>query len=460
MIHPLVILALGIVAVVGMIIVLRINAFIALITAALLVSLLSPGPVSERMARVAESFGGFVGKIGIVIAMAAVIGKCLMQSGAADRIVRSFVRALGERRAPEALCGASFVLAVPVFFDTVFYLMVPLARSFWHTTRKNYMLYILAIATGGVVTHGLVPPTPGPLVMAANLGFDVGTMILVGAMIGLPAAVVGLLASRVLNRWQDVPCRPYAGEEEPEPLPDDQLPGLAVSLAPILLPVILISGKTITKALVESYHEGAPGMLKRVAEAAALLGDANLALLISGALAMGVLWRWRGLTLGQLAGSVESALMSGGVIILITAAGGAFGEMLKTAGVGEAVQSLFAQSTFSTGTVMLLAGFAVAALLKIAQGSSTVAMLTTSAMLASMGASAQMLGFHPVYLATAIAGGSLVVSWMNDSGFWIFARMSVLSETEALKSWTVLLVVIGVAILVFTFVGAALLPLA
>ncbi len=93
------------------------------------------------------------------------------------------------------------MLAVPVFFDTVFYLMVPLARSLWRTTRKNYMLYILAIATGGVVTHGLVPPTPGPLVMAANLGFEIGTMILVGAMIGAPAAVVGLLASRLVNRW-------------------------------------------------------------------------------------------------------------------------------------------------------------------------------------------------------------------------------------------------------------------
>ncbi len=618
MIDPLVILAIGIVTVVGMIIVLRVNAFIALVTAALLVSLLAGGELSEKMERVASSFGGFVGRIGIVIAMAAVIGKCLMDSGAADRIVRSFVRVLGERRAPEALSGASFVLAVPVFFDTVFYLMVPLARSLWRTTRKNYMLYILAIATGGVVTHGLVPPTPGPLVMAANLGFDIGTMILVGAMIGAPAAVVGLLASRLFNRWQDVPCRPYAGEEETEPLRDDQLPGLAVSLAPILLPVLLISGKTITGTLAEAEHralvrqgdvfdwpalagalaesdepdtpaplgrlaellpadlidalaraheQGAidaqlagrvqqavaqlvaehdplfdrafagtslgkpaqdlldrgamrlpaaerrrfrqhyrdavlkgvlpsatnremvrqvlaqlsaaerrnfdylvleaalPGLARqtwrsRAADVAALLGDANLALLISGALAMAVLLHSRGLSLAQLAKSVETALMSGGVIILITSAGGAFGEMLKTAGVGRAVEGLFAQSSFSAGTIMLLISFLVAALLKIAQGSSTVAMITTSAMLASMGASAEMLGFHPVYLATAIAGGSLVCSWMNDSGFWIFARMSALTETEALKSWTVLLVVIGVAILAFTFVAANLLPLA
>ncbi len=224
--------------------------------------------------------------------------------------------------------------------------------------------------------------------------------------------------------------------------------------------MVLISGKTITRALVEGYQPEVPPALLRGAEVAALLGDANLALLIAGALAMVMLWRCRGLSLGQLAKSVETALMSGGVIILITSAGGAFGEMLKTAGVGQAVEGLFAQSSFSAGTIMLLIGFLVSALLKIAQGSSTVAMITTSAMMASMGASAEMLGFHPVYLATAIAGGSLVCSWMNDSGFWIVARMSALSETETLKSWTLLLVVIGVAVLGFTFLAASLLPLA
>ena len=159
---PLFALLLGLVTVVGMIIVLRVNAFLALISAAMLVSLLAPGPPGEKMARVATEFGNAAGKIGIVIAMAAVIGKCLMDSGAADRIVRSILRLLGEKRASAALLGSGFVLSIPVFFDTVFYLLVPLARSLWRRTHKNYMLYILSIGAGAAITHTLVPPTPGP----------------------------------------------------------------------------------------------------------------------------------------------------------------------------------------------------------------------------------------------------------------------------------------------------------
>ncbi len=458
--NPLVILGIGLVTVVGMIIVLRVNAFLALITAAMLVSLLAPGALHDKIARVAMEFGKSAGNIGIVIAMAAIIGKCLMDSGAADRIVRSFLRVLGEKRSAEALTGASFVLAVPVFFDTVFYLMVPLARSLWRSTRKNYVLYVLAIATGGAITHAMVPPTPGPLMMADQLGIDIGVMILVGAMIGLPTAAVGLLVARVMNRMVDIPCRPYTGEAEPEPLADDQLPSLAASLAPILLPVLLISTNTVTGTLAKSYTDDArPPALAQAAEIAAVLGNANLALLLSGAIAMLVLVRQRKLKLAELARATETALMSGGVIILITASGGAFGAMLKAAQVGPAVEAMFSNGGASTGTMMLVIGFAVGSILKIAQGSSTVAMITASSMLAAMGASPERLGFNPVYLATAIAGGATVGSWMNDSGFWIFARMSGFTEVEALKSWTIILAIVGTAAFGFTLLAARVLPL-
>jgi gluconate:H+ symporter, GntP family len=159
-----------------------------------------------------------------------------------------------------------------------------------------------------------------------------------------------------------------------------------------------------------------------------------------------------------MAAAVETALMSGGVIILITSAGGAFGDMLKVAQVGAAIQQLFTD-VGGSGTVLLLLGFAVAAVLKIAQGSSTVAMITGSAMLAGI-AQPETLGFHPVYLATAIGGGSLVGSWMNDSGFWIFAKMSGLTEVEALKSWTIMLVVLATVSLAVTVVLSSVLPLA
>jgi GntP family gluconate:H+ symporter len=601
MLDPLVILLIGIVTVIGMIIVLRVNAFIALITAAMLVSLLATGALGEKITRVAVAFGEMAGKIGIVIALAAVIGKCLMDSGAADKIVRSFLRVLGEKRASVALLGSGFVLAIPVFFDTVFYLLVPLARSLWRRTNKNYVLYVCAIGAGGAITHTLVPPTPGPLVMAKTLNFDVGVMIMIGTLIGLPMAVVGLVASRVLNRLMDIPMRPYSGEPEPEPLPDEQLPALWISLAPVLLPVIMISANTVTSMQAEDEHAemmrqgealdwaglchtlsiaetaDAPkaarpfrqllpeGLQRSIAEAAesrtfsaelqaqvrkavhelisdrklfqerafagielsdqadklrnlgmwrlskeerkldkltqeeraiaalspeeaarfnwlllesafpgqvrqttwrkaagvtAVLGDPNLALLLSAAIAMFVLVRQRKLTFKQLARAAEIALMSGGVIILITAGGGAFGKMLEAAGVKDSIVGFLDTQAQTAGMIMLLTGYAVAAVMKVAQGSSTVSMIVTSAMFAAMGASSEMLGFHPVYLAAAIGCGSLFGSWMNDSGFWIFARMSGFTETEALKSWTILLVVISLTGLVVTLLLATVMPLA
>ena len=448
---PVVILLIGVAVLIALIIVLRVNAFIALITAAMLVSLLSPGDLAEKVSRVAGAFGSVVGAIGIVIALAAVIGRCLMDSGAADRIVRSFLKALGEKRASTALMASGFVLSAPVFFDTVFYLLVPLARSLWKRTRKNYILYATAIVAGAAITHTLVPPTPGPLFMANQFKIDLGTMIGIGILIGLPAAALGLVVCKIINRFTDIPMRPYSGEPEPEPLDDSQLPPLWISLAPVILPVILISANTFTKAL---------GASESVTGVTAVLGNPNLALLISAAIAMFVLVRRRKLSLKQLAQTVDKALMSGGIIILITAGGGAFGAMLREAGVQESVKSLVDIEGQGLGLMVLVTAFAVASVIKFAQGSGTVSMITTASMFGAMGISSDMLGCSPVYLAMAIGSGSLVGDWMNNSGFWIFAKMSVLTETETLKSWTILTAMLGLFSLAFTLLFASILPMA
>ena len=167
----------------------------------------------------------------------------------------------------------------------------------------------------------------------------------------------------------------------------------------------------------------------------------------------------RGLTLKELAQTTETALMSGGVIILITAAGGAFGAMLRESGVENSIKQMAGSDGQSMGLLVLLLGFGVASVMKVAQGSGTVSMITTSAMMAAMGVSSSMLGCDLVYLACAIGAGSLAGAWMNDSGFWIFARMSGLTEVEALKTWSILLAILGVTALGFTLLAAWLMPL-
>ena len=184
--HPLLILVLGIVIVIGMILVLRVNAFIAMITTAMIVSLLAPGEWSQKISRVATEFGATAGKIGIVIAMAAIIGDCMTRSGAADRVVRAFMRLLGVERGAVALMSSGFVLSIPVFFDTVFYLLIPLARSMHRQTKQRYLFIILAMGAGASITHSLVPPTPGPLFIAEKMGIDMGLMILMGLAVAIP----------------------------------------------------------------------------------------------------------------------------------------------------------------------------------------------------------------------------------------------------------------------------------
>lgn len=574
--YPLIILAVGIVVVLGLIIGLKINAFLALISAAIVVSILAPGPISQKISRVADALGGAVGGIGIVIALAAIIGKCMLDSGAADRIVRAFVGLFGEKRAQYSLLGSGFVLAVPVFFDTVFYLLVPLARSLHRRTKVRYLLYIMAIGAGGAITHTLVPPTPGPLLMASTLGVSIGTMMMIGALVAFPAAIAGLMCGAIADRIMQIPMRELPGNPEEEPIPDDQLPPLWLSLAPVAIPVILISLSTIMTSLADAENaarikdgdldpgfaaviqsdlqQSGPNVAKLIVNHPAMsdstvtseqpdlkqiraclnqllldkdfydedsflgikldpvakkllakrgvrmkpadiqrmnrallesaypesirkhvwdtttrqtanvfgfFGNANFALLLSTLIAMWTLARQRNQSFAELAKATEVALMSAGVIILITAGGGAFGKMLLDAQIGDAIKSLFSGGSGEGslgGMGYLFLGFVIAAVLKIAQGSSTVAMIVGSSMMAAI-LGGEPLSFNYVYIATAIGAGSLFGSWMNDSGFWIFAKMGGLTEAEALKSWTVMLIVLSLVSLVVTVILAIVLPL-
>jgi H+/gluconate symporter-like permease len=255
--------------------------------------------------------------------------------------------------------------------------------------------------------------------------------------------------------------RPLAGgESEPEPLDESQLPALWLSVLPILLPVALVSLNTTFSTLAKGAAETEG--IARVTAITAVIGNVNLAMLISAAIAMITLHKQRHLDRRQMSRVVEISLMSGGMIILITAAGGAFGEMLKAAEIGPAIKRIVVAHTGQSlsGVLLLCLGFVISCVLKIAQGSTTVAMMTASAMMAPMVPASGSLGFHPVYLATAIGSGGMVGAWMNDSGFWVFAKMGGFTEGETLKSWTVLLVVTGFTGLLTTVILSVILPMA
>jgi GntP family gluconate:H+ symporter len=289
-------------------------------------------------------------------------------------------------------------------------------------------------------------------------------MVLVGAVVALPAATAGLLFAGWVDRRMPVVPRAAAstfGAGAAHAVAPQSLPGLVASLLPIVLPVLLISSHTVVVSMTAR-----PGMhvatWSALAPYTAILGNPNLALLLGTAVAMWVYARHRRVSRADLAEMVETSLMSAGVMILIIAASGGFGVALQATEIGSVIERAFvgqaAASGIGSGLVFLLLGFGVASLIKLAQGSSTVAMITSAAMLAAM-LPASGLPFHTVYVATAIASGSLVGTWMNDSGFWLFSKMGGVTELETLKSWTPVLGIVGVTAMVTTLVLAWLVPL-
>ncbi len=444
---PFAVLIVGIVAVVVMISRLRFHPFVALILSAILVGLISgelPGMGDKQHLVWAVElpmveFGIVAGKIAWVIALAAVIGMAMMQSGAAQKIVNWLVTSLGEKRAATALLISGFILSIPVFFDTVFFLLIPLAITLAKKTGKNFVLYVAAMGGGAAITHSLVPPTPGPLIMAETLNIDLGITIIGGLAAGFLPAIATLVISKRMNERLNIPPRTAIAT------PSDEKPGpsLGWSLMPVVIPIVLISLASVTGILAGNV----PGWM-------AFWGNKNIAMGAGTAVAL-VLWLKHGqLSSAELWKAVGEPLQIAGIIILITSAGGAFGAMIKHSGIGTAIEVL--TGDFSISYIVL--AWLIAAVMKTAQGSSTVAMITTSSIMLGLMNTGVELPYHPIYILLAIGFGALFISWMNDSGFWVVAKMSGFTESEALKTWTVLLAALSLVGLAQVLLFSWLLP--
>lgn len=379
-----------------------------------------------------EGFGTTAGKVAVVIALASIIGMCLMESGAADKVVRRFLAIFGEKRAGGAIVFSGYLLSIPIFFDTFFMLLLPLGRALALRTGQNYLLFVLAICTGASVTHSLIAPHPGPLAMAELLDVDLGLTILVGTFVGLVPVTVSWQIAKWIGRRMEVPLRdsptaPLADLKKIIDKPESELPSFTASILPIIAPILLISLASITAAI-SGFKESWPLLYNSIEFA----GNRNMALLIGTLFAVYVVVRQRKLTFASFSGMVGPPLETAGVIILITSAGGAFGLMLRNAGVGDAVKVL----AEGTNINLILFAWLVAAVIRIAQGSATVSMMTAAAMVYPL--LGPDLPYHPVYVFMAIGFGALTLSWMNDSGFWVVCKLSGFTEKETLKSWTVI----------------------
>ena len=474
LLDPIFILLVGIFIVVGGIIGLKLHPFLALIFAAIVVALLTPISSLQQFGlskgmdtaavlafskkgigeRVATEFGNTCAKIGILIAMAAIIGKCMLESGSAEKIIRSLLKLTGIEKAPIAFLLSSFFLGMPVFFDTVIFLMMPLAKAMTLKIGKNYLFFIMCIMAGAAMANSLVPPAPGPLFLIGEMHIPIGLMMGTGIVVGLFTITAGYLYASWANKKYTIPLRD-AADARIEDLKiisnteNSQLPSLLVALLPVLVPIIFITLDASFTAILKANPQAS--IPKTILTLVKFLGDKNIAIVIGGILALLVIKKYKKENLSSF---IQNALMSGGGIILITAAGGAFGGMIQQTGISAEIGLLTANYQMA----LIPMAFFIAALIRTAQGSATVALITTSGVLAGMATNTH-LSFNPVYIGLAIGCGSKIFMWMNDPGFWILSKLSNLTEKEVLKTISPLLVVMGFTGLVVILIAAKLFPL-
>lgn len=485
MFGSLICLILGVSLVLVLILVLRFHAFLALILSALVVAFASDQiPALDAIGLVTREFGGMMGGIGILLALAAIIGKCMMDSGAADRIVRAFSRLFGRDREEYSLLSSGFVLSVPVFFDIVFYLLAPLARAAYAQRKRDYVLLVTVIGTSAAITHAMVPPTPGPILVAEAFGVSILMTMGIGLLCSIvPLLIGGLLYPMLINRWMPITPRDTLGVQQEElnamsARPDDQLPGLFVSLLPFMLPVLMLTASAIAAQTLLPWMEQAitrePSLetqtfffwlMDRLAvnettllwltSINTIIGDKNIVFFLGALFAIGLVLSQKNWRIQESVSGLESAISSAAIIAFITCAGGAFGKTLAAAGIGNTI----ADAAQTWNIPLLLLAFGTAALIRVAQGSATVAMITTAGIIAPV-LGEVTLAYHPAYLIATIGLAATGFSWMNDSGFWLFGKLTGLTETQTLRTWTASLSIMAIAGLIWVMLLSTFLPFA
>jgi Gnt-I system low-affinity gluconate transporter len=408
--------------------------FVSLLLVSMVTALAAGMPPGDVMACIERGMAGTLGYIAVVVGLGAMFGQLLEVSGGAERLTLSLLRVFGKKRATWAMSLAGFLVAIPIFFDVGFIILVPLVYSLSSETRKPLLLYGIPLLAGLAVTHAFVPPTPGPVVVAQLVGADIGRVILWGLVVGIPCTV---LAGPVFGAWiaKRIPVMrpdymdqlPNAGEQK---LRTEGLPSFKLVFGILLLPLVLILLNTVSGAVLDGEKYAA------LRHFFAFVGHPFFALMVATLVAFTALGTCRGLSREKVGEIATSALAPAGLIILVTGAGGVFKQVLVDSGAGK----VLAETLSATGLHPVWAAFLVALLVRVVAGSATVAMLTAGGIIAPLLAGAPV---EPALIVIAIASGATAVSHVNDSGFWLVNRYFGLTTKDTLKSWTVMETLIG-----------------
>ncbi len=452
---------------------LKLHAFLALILVSLLVALATRIPLEDVVSTLTTGFGGTLANVALLVGLGAMLGRLLEHSGGAQVLADTLIGRFGEKRAPLALGVAALLFGFPIFFDAGLVVFLPIVFTIARRLGGSLLTYGLPVAGAFAVMHAFVPPHPGPVAAAELVGADIGLVLVFGLLIGLPTWFLGAF---VFGTWAGRRYHvavPDAVEDDPRPTPEapDETvagtapgtgaasggsrtgtvtrpapPGFGTVMGILLLPLVLIFLNTGLTTLAAA---GAVEETSFAVRAGQLVGATPVALLVTVLVAIVVLGRRRGESGAQVESIVNSALGPVCAIILITGAGGMFGGVLRASGIGTALADVLGD----IGLPVIVAAFVVSVLLRVAQGSATVALTTTAGLIAPVvEASSGLSSIDLALIVIAIAGGATVLSHVNDSGFWLVSRFFQMDEKTTLKTWTVMETLLGTIGFVLAFV--------
>ncbi|WP_252501745.1 GntP family permease [Sporosarcina sp. Marseille-Q4943] len=437
-------IALSVVLIVVLTAVFKVHPFLSLLAGAFFVGITSGMPLLTVVDNVNEGFGGLMKGIGLVIVAGTIIGVILEKSGAAFRMAEVVLRLIGEKRPQLAMSIIGYIVSIPVFCDSGFIILSSLKKALAKRAKVAIASMAVALATGLYATHTLVPPTPGPIAAAGNIKAEdyLGTIILIGLIVAIPAVIVGYLWAVKVGSKISVP-----EDVEDEGLDYDeivksfgQMPSTFKAFLPIVLPIVLIGVGSVAKLTL------AEGGFNNFLQ---FLGAPSVALLLGVLAAFLLLPKWNEETLTKWIGE---GLKEAAPILLITGAGGAFGRVISNSGVAELIGEMNF-SALAGGAFFLLVPFFIAAALKTAQGSSTAALVITSTLVAPLLPAMGIEGAIPLALVVmAVGAGAMTVSHVNDSFFWVVTEFSGMKVTDAYKAQTMATLLQGVTTIVVTMV--------
>jgi GntP family gluconate:H+ symporter len=417
----------------------RLHAFLALIVVSLLTALATRISVPDVVPTLVEGLGTTLGSVALLVALGAILGRLLEISGGAQVLADALVGRAGRRRAPFALGVAALLFGFPIFFDAGLVIFLPILFTVARRVGGSLLLYGLPVAGAFAVMHAFVPPHPGPVAASGLIDADVGLVLVFGILIGLPTWFLG---SYLFGLWMgnriDLPVpEVLARDEEIErELEGRTPPTFWAVLGLLLLPLILIFGETSLNTLVE---EGVVDGENAFVQVIRMLGQTPIALLIAVLVALIVLGITQRREARDLERITDSAFGPIASIILITGAGGMFGAVLRASGIGQAL----ADTLEETGLPVIVAAFVIATAIRVAQGSATVALITTASLISPVVAEGDFSDAYRALTVIAIAGGATVLSHVNDSGFWLVGRFYGMDVKTTLKTWTVMETLLG-----------------